>query len=88
MQLDLGCLESVRNFGKEFCKKYDRLDILINNGAVMLNPTKHLKTSDGFEIHFGVNHLGIHCIHIMIGQDCNFSYFIIRSLSTHKATPR
>jgi len=58
MRLDLACLESVRNFAAQFNRKYERLDILINNGAVMLNPEKRLKTSDGFEIHFGVNHLG------------------------------
>lgn len=58
MQLDLNALESVRKFAHEFNNKYDRLDILINNAAVMLNPEREEKTKDGFEIHFGVNHLG------------------------------
>lgn len=58
MQLDLGCFESVRKFATEFNRKYEKLDILVNNGAVMLNPDSHLKTTDGYEIHFGVNHLG------------------------------
>jgi NAD(P)-dependent dehydrogenase (short-subunit alcohol dehydrogenase family) len=58
MKLDLNSFEAVRQFAKEFNSKYEKLDILVNNAAVMLNPEKELKTEDGFEIHFGVNHLG------------------------------
>lgn len=58
MLLDLNSFLSVRKFAAEFNKKYDKLDILVNNAAVMLNPEKKLRTDDGFEIHFGVNHLG------------------------------
>ena len=32
LKLDLSSLESVRGFVKEFEAKYDRLDILVNNG--------------------------------------------------------
>ena len=56
MYIDLGNLESVRRFAKEFSDKYDRLDILINNAGIMIPPYK--KTADGFELQFGVNHLG------------------------------
>lgn len=38
--------------------KYDHIDILVNNAGVSY-PDKLLeKTVDGFEIHFGTNHLG------------------------------
>lgn len=57
-QLDLGSFESVRKFAKQFCDKYEKLDILVNNGAVMLSPESNLKSSESHEIHFGVNHLG------------------------------
>jgi NAD(P)-dependent dehydrogenase (short-subunit alcohol dehydrogenase family) len=58
LKLDLGSLESVRDFAKEFNSKYDRLDILINNAGVMTSSSKRFFTKDGFEMHFGVNHLG------------------------------
>jgi NAD(P)-dependent dehydrogenase (short-subunit alcohol dehydrogenase family) len=56
MHLDLGDLSSVKRFADEFGSRYDRLDTLINNAGVMLPPYK--KTRDGFELQFGINHLG------------------------------
>jgi NAD(P)-dependent dehydrogenase (short-subunit alcohol dehydrogenase family) len=54
--LDLSSLVSVHQFAAEFKSKYDRLDILINNAGIMYVP--YGKTEDGFERHFGTNHLG------------------------------
>lgn len=56
MHLDLGDLNSIKAFAKEFLSKHNNLDILINNAGVMIPPYK--KTSDGFELQFGTNHLG------------------------------
>ena len=56
MILDLANLQSVKKFADEFKKRYDRLDLLINNGGVMIPP--YTKTVDGFELQFGTNHLG------------------------------
>ncbi len=56
MQLDLSDLASVRGFVAEFNGRYNRLDLLINNAGVMIPPFG--KTADGFELQFGVNHLG------------------------------
>ncbi len=55
MQLDLGDLESVRNFADEFSSKYKNFDILLNNAGIMMSP--YLK-KDGFEGQLGTNHLG------------------------------
>jgi NAD(P)-dependent dehydrogenase (short-subunit alcohol dehydrogenase family) len=55
LKLDLSSLDSVRDFCKNFCKLEKKLDILINNAGV-LSPLR--RTSDGFEMNFGVNHLG------------------------------
>jgi NAD(P)-dependent dehydrogenase (short-subunit alcohol dehydrogenase family) len=56
MHLDLSSLASVHKFAEVFKSKYDRLDILVNNAGIMWLPPG--KTEDGFERHFGTNHLG------------------------------
>lgn len=56
MELDLATLESIRAFAESFNGQYDRLDGLINNGGPII--AGHTETADGFESHFGVNHLG------------------------------
>lgn len=56
MVCDLGWRESIESFCTEFKKRYKRLDVLINNAGVIL-PGRH-QTADGFELQFGVNHLG------------------------------
>lgn len=56
MLCDLGSLKSIEEFCREFKSRFHRLDVLINNAGVIL-PGRHL-TADGFELQFGVNHLG------------------------------
>ena len=55
-QLDLASLTSVRQFAAKVLEEEPRIDILINNAGIMGCP--YSKTKDGFEMHFGVNHLG------------------------------
>jgi protochlorophyllide reductase len=55
-RLDLSELASVRNFAESFKARHDRLDVLMNNAGVMAIP--RAETKDGFEMQFGVNHLG------------------------------
>ncbi|KAL0977990.1 hypothetical protein UPYG_G00164380 [Umbra pygmaea] len=63
-QLDLASLQSVRDLAEDVQRTEDRLDILINNAGIMMCPK--WKTADGFEMQFGVNHLGhfllTHCL--------------------------
>ena len=56
VQLDLARLASVRDAAREISNRYPRVDILINNAGVMFTP--HRTTADGFELQFGVDHLG------------------------------
>lgn len=56
MLCDLGSMASIRAFSEKFRQKYCNLHVLVNNAGVIL-PGRHL-TADGFELQFGVNHLG------------------------------
>jgi NAD(P)-dependent dehydrogenase (short-subunit alcohol dehydrogenase family) len=40
LKLDLASLDSVRDFVKEFETKYDRVDVLVNNGEWQIKETK------------------------------------------------
>lgn len=55
MVCDLGSLEDIRRFCKEFKERFGKLTVLVNNAGVIL-PGRHV-TQDGFELQFGVNHL-------------------------------
>ena len=54
--LDLGSLASVRAAATDLGAAHPRIDLLINNAGVMYTPRQ--KTADGFDLQFGVNHLG------------------------------
>lgn len=54
--LDLGSLESVHAAGQAITDSHGKIDILMNNAGLMACPEQ--QTIDGFEMQFGVNHLG------------------------------
>jgi NAD(P)-dependent dehydrogenase (short-subunit alcohol dehydrogenase family) len=54
--LDLAALASVRSFAQSFSDTHEELDVLVCNAGVANPPL--LRTSDGFELQMGVNHLG------------------------------
>jgi NAD(P)-dependent dehydrogenase (short-subunit alcohol dehydrogenase family) len=55
-RLDLADLDSVGAFVDRFTAEYERLHVLCNNAGVMAIPRR--ETEQGFEMQFGVNHLG------------------------------
>ena len=55
-ELDLASLQSVGKLTESVREDFDRVDLLINNAGVMGIPEQ--QTADGFEMQFGVNHLG------------------------------
>jgi NAD(P)-dependent dehydrogenase (short-subunit alcohol dehydrogenase family) len=55
MICDLSSIDSTQRFIMDFKAKYSRLDILLNNAAVMKR--KRTVTGDGFEMMFQVNYL-------------------------------
>lgn len=56
MLCDLGSQKSIESFCAEFRSRFSRLDVLINNAGVALFSRQ--ETTDGNEMHFGVNYLG------------------------------
>lgn len=61
-KLDLANLKSVREFVNELNETH--IDILINNAGVFF--PKYCTTDDGFEMHFGTNHLGHFLLTILL----------------------
>lgn len=55
VELDLGSLASVRACAKDVLAKHPRIHVLVNNAGLA---GARGQTSDGFELTFGVNHLG------------------------------
>lgn len=61
LKLDLASLDSVRSFAADFKARNENIHALICNAGVWVpdnDDDQKTKTSDGFEIHFKVNHLG------------------------------
>lgn len=56
LELDLGDLVSIRQAAAEAHDRFERVDALVNNAGVMTPPLT--RTTDGFELQLGVNHLG------------------------------
>jgi len=54
--VELTSLTSVRGFADELTSRYEQVHLLINNAGVMATPFE--RTSDGFELQLGTNHLG------------------------------
>jgi NAD(P)-dependent dehydrogenase (short-subunit alcohol dehydrogenase family) len=54
--LDLGSLQSVATAAAAIAERHPVVDLLINNAGVMAMPER--RTADGFEMQFGVDHLG------------------------------
>ncbi|CAL7948413.1 unnamed protein product [Xylocopa violacea] len=58
MQLNLASFQSIRGFVTDVIKNFAEVHVLINNAGVYVPFKEHALTEDGFEIHFGINHLG------------------------------
>ena len=56
VKLDLGSLDSVKTAAEEVLASHEAIDLLVNNAGVMGIPQS--RTADGFEMQFGVDHLG------------------------------
>lgn len=58
MELDLASFASIKHFALEVLKTFPEIHVLINNAGVYVPIKDRCLTKEGFEIHFGINHLG------------------------------
>ncbi|KAF2010907.1 NAD(P)-binding protein [Aaosphaeria arxii CBS 175.79] len=56
LSLDLSSFDSIKKAARSILERYDRLDVLLNNAGLMGVPPS--LTEDGYEMHFGSNHMG------------------------------
>ena len=63
--LDLASLASIREAAGKILATHPTVDVLVNNAGLMGIPER--RTEDGFEMQFGVNHLG----HFALTASCN-----------------
>lgn len=56
VELDLASMTSVREAAESVAESGRSLDLLVNNAGIGVN--RRGVTEDGFEVHFGINHLG------------------------------
>lgn len=85
-ELDLADLSSVEAFADAFLADYEELHVLCNNAGVMAIPRQ--ETTDGFEMQFGVNHLGHfaltgHLIDVLV-ETPSFSRVVTQSSGLHE----
>lgn len=68
LTLDLASLESVRTAARAFLDRHIPLHVLIANAGYYNTANVRQQTADGFEMHFGTNHLG-HFLLTVLLQD-------------------
>lgn len=56
VELDLGNQQSVKDAAADIAGRHPEIDVLVNNAGLMALPES--ATDDGYEMQFGVNHLG------------------------------
>ncbi|ORX06207.1 oxidoreductase [Mycolicibacillus trivialis] len=80
-ELDLADLASVRRFAED----QEKFDVLINNAGLMNIP--FARTSDGFEMQFGVNHLGHFALTGLLLDKISDRVVTLASIA-HRQTPK
>lgn len=85
--LDLSDLNQIKKFSEQIHEDYRKIDILINNAGVMMDSLT--MTKQGFEFHFGINHLGHfaltgHILDLLLGEE-NSRVVNVASIAEKKA---
>ena len=87
IKMDLGSLNSVKNFTNSFKENFNTLSLLINNAGIMACP--ETRVGDNWESQFAINHIG----HFLLTRelmnilaDTQGSRFVSLSSSAHALT--
>ena len=84
--LDLASVGSIRKFAEKINDRGRGFDIVLNNAGIMACPFQ--KTEDGFEMQFGVNHLGHFLMTNLIADRINDGARVVSySSHGHHASP-
>jgi NAD(P)-dependent dehydrogenase (short-subunit alcohol dehydrogenase family) len=62
VEIDLSDMKSIEMFHQQFKEKFGKLDILINNAAIISRVENKANSAQGYELAFGTNHLGHHLL--------------------------
>lgn len=88
VELDLASLASVRSAADAILAEHETIDFLVNNAGLMAVPER--RTADGFEMQFGVNHLGHYALtaHLLpaLLRAHEARVVTVTSVSRHQAT--
>ncbi|MBS3971679.1 MAG: SDR family oxidoreductase [Erysipelotrichia bacterium] len=69
LECDLSSKESIEQFALKVISQFPLIDILLNNAGIMAIP--YATTKEGFEMQFGVNHLGHFYLTALLFQHLN-----------------
>ena len=84
--IDLGSLESVKDFANYVETNYDQIDCLINNAGVMYTPPG--KTKDGFETQMGINVIGHFLLSKILVEKTKRQVWLSSKGHTRQGAPR
>ena len=87
IEMDLGNLNSVKNFSDSFKENFNTLDLLINNAGIMACPETRI--GNNWESQFGINHIGHFLLTnelINVMSDVEGARFVSLSSSAHSIT--
>ena len=87
IEMDLGNLNSVKNFSDSFKENFNTLDLLINNAGIMACPETRI--GKNWESQFAINHIGHFLLTnelINVMSDVEGARFVSLSSSAHSIT--
>ena len=87
IEMDLGNLNSVKNFSDSFKENFNTLDLLINNAGIMACPETRI--GNNWESQFAINHIGHFLLTnelINVMSDVEGARFVSLSSSAHSIT--